>query len=62
MATTTTTKMQALHYEGPLKTSVREIERPVLLHADDVIVRVTTAAICGSDLVRGCAPGCAGCC
>ena len=35
--------MKALHYEGPFKVSVKEVERPKLEHADDVLVRVTTA-------------------
>jgi hypothetical protein len=43
-------KMKAVHYEGPFKVSVKEIELPKLEHPDDVIVKVTTAAICGSDL------------
>lgn len=42
--------MKALHYDGPFKTSIKEIPRPKIEHPDDVIVRVTTAAICGSDL------------
>jgi len=47
MATQT---MQALHYDGPFKVSVKEIQRPKIEHPDDVIIKVTTAAICGSDL------------
>jgi threonine dehydrogenase-like Zn-dependent dehydrogenase len=43
-------KMKAVHYEGPFKVSVKEVEVPKLEHPDDVIVKVTTAAICGSDL------------
>jgi hypothetical protein len=43
-------KMKAVHYEGPFKVSVKEIELPKIQHPDDVIVKVTTAAICGSDL------------
>ncbi|KAF2762491.1 GroES-like protein [Pseudovirgaria hyperparasitica] len=43
-------KMKALSYEGPFKVSVREVERPKLEHPDDVVIKVTTAAICGSDL------------
>lgn len=43
-------KMKAVHYEGPFKVSVKEVELPKLEHPDDVIVKVTTAAICGSDL------------
>ncbi|KAF1355140.1 S-glutathione dehydrogenase [Delphinella strobiligena] len=45
-----TTTMKAVHYEGPFKVSVKEIEMPKIEHPDDVIVKVTTAAICGSDL------------
>jgi threonine dehydrogenase-like Zn-dependent dehydrogenase len=43
-------KMKAVHYEGPFKVSVKEIGLPKIQHPDDVIVKVTTAAICGSDL------------
>jgi len=46
----TDTKMKALHYDGPFKVSVKEIDAPKLEHPDDVIIKVTTAAICGSDL------------
>jgi threonine dehydrogenase-like Zn-dependent dehydrogenase len=42
--------MKAVHYEGPFKVSVKEVELPKIVHPDDVIVKVTTAAICGSDL------------
>ncbi|KAI5370470.1 Putative alcohol dehydrogenase, zinc-type, GroES-like superfamily, NAD(P)-binding domain superfamily [Septoria linicola] len=42
--------MKALHYDGPFKVSVRDIERPKIQHPDDVIVKVTTSCICGSDL------------
>lgn len=42
--------MKALHYDGAFKVSVRSIPLPDLQHPDDVIVKVTTAAICGSDL------------
>ena len=47
---TTETKMKALHYDGPYKVSVKEIELPKIEHPDDVIIKVTTDAICGSDL------------
>ncbi|KAG9185560.1 hypothetical protein G6011_06891 [Alternaria panax] len=43
-------KMKAVHYEGPFKVSVKDVEIPKIQHPDDVIVKVTTAAICGSDL------------
>lgn len=42
--------MQALTYEGPFKVQVREKEDPKIEHPQDGIVRVTAAAICGSDL------------
>ncbi|KAL9065177.1 MAG: hypothetical protein Q9157_007564 [Trypethelium eluteriae] len=35
--------MKALHYEGPFKVAIKEVEKPKLEHADDVLVRVTTA-------------------
>lgn len=44
------TTMKALHYDGPFKTVVKEIPVPKIEHPDDIVVRVTTAAICGSDL------------
>ena len=46
----TETKMKALHYDGHFKVSVKEIDLPKIEHPDDVIIKVTTAAICGSDL------------
>lgn len=46
----TETKMKAVNYQGPFKVKVEEVERPKLEHPDDIIVKVTTAAICGSDL------------
>lgn len=52
--TTTTSsipkEMKALHYDGPFKTSIQTIPTPTLQHPDDVLVRVTTSCICGSDL------------
>jgi len=50
MATQTETKMKALHYDGPFKVSVQEIDLPKIEHPDDCIIRVTTSCICGSDL------------
>jgi len=40
-------KMKAVHYEGPFKVSVKEIDMPKILHPDDVIIKVTTSCICG---------------
>jgi hypothetical protein len=36
-------KMKAVHYEGPFKVSVREVETPRIQHPDDAIIKVTTA-------------------
>ncbi|KAF9884412.1 hypothetical protein FE257_001812 [Aspergillus nanangensis] len=44
------TAMKALSYTGPFSVKVQEVEMPVLEHPDDIIVKVTSAAICGSDL------------
>ncbi|MCJ1365329.1 hypothetical protein MMC16_004450 [Acarospora aff. strigata] len=52
MSSTTTTQktMKAVHYEEPYKVSVKEVPIPTIEHPDDAIIKVTTAAICGSDL------------
>jgi len=42
--------MKAVHYQGPFEVAVKEVEMPKIQHPDDVIIKVTTAAICGSDL------------
>jgi len=42
--------MKAVVYEKPFQVTVREVEIPKVQHPDDIIVKVTTAAICGSDL------------
>jgi threonine dehydrogenase-like Zn-dependent dehydrogenase len=42
--------MRAMTYRGPYKVRVEEKPRPRIEHANDAIVRVTHAAICGSDL------------
>ncbi|PSK34399.1 hypothetical protein B9Z65_8725 [Elsinoe australis] len=46
----TTETMKAVHYEGPFKVSVKDVALPKIQHPDDVVIKVTTAAICGSDL------------
>ena len=50
MATGPQTKMKAVNYQGPFKVKVEEVDHPKIEHPDDVIVKVTTSAICGSDL------------
>lgn len=42
--------MLAMTYRGPYKVRVEEKDRPTIEHPGDAIVRVTLAAICGSDL------------
>jgi threonine dehydrogenase-like Zn-dependent dehydrogenase len=42
--------MRALTYEGPYRVAVRNKPDPRIEHPQDGIVRVTSAAICGSDL------------
>jgi alcohol dehydrogenase len=42
--------MRAMVYRGPYKIRVEEKEIPRIEHPNDAVVRVTTAAICGSDL------------
>ena len=42
--------MRAMVYRGPYRVRVEEKDIPRIEHPNDAIVRVTTAAICGSDL------------
>jgi threonine dehydrogenase-like Zn-dependent dehydrogenase len=43
--------MRAVVWEGkPYEMVVRNIPRPEIIHSQDAIVRITTAAICGTDL------------
>jgi threonine dehydrogenase-like Zn-dependent dehydrogenase len=42
--------MKAVVYQEPFKVSIEERPLPKLEHPDDCLVKVTTAAICGSDL------------
>ncbi len=42
--------MRAMTYRGPYKVQVAEKPRPRVEHPNDAIVRVTMAAVCGSDL------------
>jgi threonine dehydrogenase-like Zn-dependent dehydrogenase len=43
-------RMRALTYDGPYRVKVRNKPEPRIEHPQDGIVRVRTAAICGSDL------------
>jgi threonine dehydrogenase-like Zn-dependent dehydrogenase len=42
--------MKAMVYRGPYRIRVEEKDRPKVEHPNDAIIKVTTAAICGSDL------------
>ncbi|KAF5390118.1 hypothetical protein D9757_003804 [Collybiopsis confluens] len=42
--------MRAVVYDKPFSVSVQEVPRPKILHPDDIVVKVTTTCICGSDL------------
>jgi S-(hydroxymethyl)glutathione dehydrogenase/alcohol dehydrogenase len=42
--------MRAMVYRGPYKIRVEEKDIPAIEHPNDAIIRVTLAAICGSDL------------
>ena len=51
--------MRALVYRGAYDVGIEHVPDPVLLEPDDIILRVTATAICGSDLhlYRGKVPG-----
>jgi threonine dehydrogenase-like Zn-dependent dehydrogenase len=42
--------MRAITWAGPNKVEVRQVPDPVILNGRDAIVRITSTAICGSDL------------
>ena len=42
--------MKALVYNGPRDVAVKDVPDPKIKHPNDVIVRITTTNICGSDL------------
>ncbi|MDX6452503.1 MAG: glutathione-independent formaldehyde dehydrogenase [Gaiellaceae bacterium] len=42
--------MEAVVYREPFTVAVEQVEDPRIEHPNDVIVRITSAAICGSDL------------
>ncbi|TVY41532.1 putative zinc-type alcohol dehydrogenase-like protein [Lachnellula subtilissima] len=45
-----TQTMKAVVYQEPFKVSIKELPVPKLEHPDDALIKITTAAICGSDL------------
>ncbi|KIJ63015.1 hypothetical protein HYDPIDRAFT_113519 [Hydnomerulius pinastri MD-312] len=42
--------MRAVVYDQPFSVTIKEVPKPVITHPDDIIVKVTTTCICGSDL------------
>lgn len=42
--------MKALRWYGATDMRLEDIDKPKLVEPDDAVLRVTTAAICGSDL------------
>ncbi|CAM3788674.1 Alcohol dehydrogenase N-terminal domain-containing protein [Mesobacillus zeae] len=42
--------MKAVTFQGAKDIQVRNVQDPVLQKKDDIIVRITSTAICGSDL------------
>jgi len=42
--------MKAVVYQGPFQVAVQEVPEPTIQHPADVIVKITTTCICGSDL------------
>ncbi|KAI0061600.1 GroES-like protein [Artomyces pyxidatus] len=44
------TKMKAVVYDKPFQVSIQDVQKPELQHPNDVIVKITTSCICGSDL------------
>lgn len=42
--------MKAVIYQGKFEVSVKKVEAPTIQDRQDVIIKVTSTAICGSDL------------
>ncbi|ONN63547.1 alcohol dehydrogenase, partial [Herbaspirillum sp. VT-16-41] len=42
--------MKAVTYQGPNRVAVTNVDDPKLEKKDDIIVKITSTAICGSDL------------
>lgn len=49
--------MKAVVFEGVRDVAVKEVQDPKIERDDDILVKVTSTAICGSDLhLIGCIP------
>ena len=42
--------MKALVYHGPREVQIDDKPHPIIQHPEDTILRITSTAICGSDL------------
>ena len=42
--------MRAVTFHGPLDIKVENVDDPAIQDPNDVIIKVTSAAICGSDM------------
>jgi threonine dehydrogenase-like Zn-dependent dehydrogenase len=42
--------MKAVVFQGPFNLKIEKVDKPIIEHPDDIIVKITTTAICGSDL------------
>ena len=42
--------MRAVVYKGPFEVAVENVPDPSIQHPNDVIVKITSSCICGSDL------------
>lgn len=42
--------MKAVTFQGIKKVMVKDVPAPTILKPDDIIVKITNSAICGSDL------------
>ena len=42
--------MRAVVYRKPFEVAVEDVPEPKLEHPNDVLVRITSSCICGSDL------------
>ena len=42
--------MKAVVYKGPFEVAVENVPDPEIKHPNDVIVKITSSCICGSDL------------
>lgn len=42
--------MKSLVWHGPMDVQIDDKPQPTILHPEDIVLRITSTAICGSDL------------